>query len=130
MQVLNSLRTHPFNWKARLMSSPEHSPNPHSFVEEGSDTEISLLDIVNFFQGAWKKLAIAAVVGALLGFATWLFINSYQAQIILINNGGSDLVGLRSLQKTLPNLANQIIDEVKVPQGQESLYRALSNPDW
>ena len=78
-----------------------------------SDSEISLLDIVNFLQESWKKLAIAAVAGALLGFAYWFFISSYQAQIILVNNGGSDLVGLRSLKKTLPNLANQMIDEGK-----------------
>ena len=83
------------------------------------ESEISLLDIVNFLQESWKKLAIAALLGALLGFATGFFTSSYQAQIILINNGGSDLVGLRSLQKLLPNLANQIVDEGKVPQGQE-----------
>jgi hypothetical protein len=101
-----------------------------SSQEVASEKKISLLDIVNFLTGAWKKLAIAAVAGALLGFANGFFTSSYQAQIILINNGGSDLVGLRSLQKTLPNLANQIIDEGQVPQGQESLYRLLSNPDW
>ena len=50
--------------------------------------------------------------------------------MLLLNNGGTDLVGLRSLQKSLPNLAEQIIDEAKVPQGQEALYRTLSNPDW
>ena len=95
--------------------------------EEG---EISLLDIINFLQESWKKLAIAAVVGAILGLAGWIFLGSYQAELVLLNNGGTDLVGLRSLQKSLPNLADQIIDESKVPQGQESLYRNLSDPDW
>ena len=95
--------------------------------EEG---EISLLDIVNFLQGAWKKLAIAAVVGAILGFSNWYFLGSYNAELVLNNNGGTDIVGWRLLQKTLPNLADQIIDESKVPEGQESLYRTLSNADW
>ena len=94
------------------------------------EREISLLDIVNFLQGAWKKLAIAAVVGAILGFSNWYFLGSYNAELVLNNNGGIDLVGWRSLQKTLPNLADQIVDESKVPEGQESLYRTLSNADW
>ena len=92
--------------------------------------EISLLDIVNFLQSAWKKLAIAALVGAALGFGNWYFLGSYNAELVLNNNGGTDLVGWRSLQKNLPNLADQIIDESKVPEGQESLYRMLSNPVW
>ena len=94
------------------------------------ESEISLLDIVNFVQESWKKLAIAAVVGAVLGLAGWFFLGNYQAQLILLNNGGTDLVGLRALQKSLPNLADQIIDESKVPQGQDLLYRTLSNPEW
>jgi hypothetical protein len=101
-----------------------------SSQEVASENEISLLDIVNFLQGAWKKLAIAAVVGAILGFSNWYFLGSYNAELVLNNNGGTDLVGWRSLQKTLPNLANQIIDEGKAPEGQEPLYRMLSNSDW
>jgi hypothetical protein len=69
-------------------------------------------------------------VGAVLGLAGWFFLGNYQAELILRNNGGTDLVGLRALQKSLPNLADQIIDESKVPQGQESLYRTLSKTDW
>ena len=132
MQVLNSLHTHPFNWKARLMSSPEHSPNPHSFVEEGSDTEISLLDIVNFFQGAWKKLAIAAIVGTVLGFGNWYFLGIYQAEYVLLNNNtyALDLVSWKMLQKSLPNLASQAAQEGKAPQGQEGLYKAMTDEQW
>ena len=102
----------------------------HIADQTDSEGEISLLDIVNFLQGSWKKLAIAAVVGAVLGFGNWYFLGSYNAELVLNNNGGTDLVGWRSLQKTLPNLADQIIDESKVPEGQESLYRTLSNADW
>ena len=103
---------------------------PTDSQEASSEMEISLIDIVNFLQSAWKKLVIAAVVGAALGLGGWFFLASYQAEIVLVNNGGVDLVGLRSLQKSLPHLADQIIDESKVPQGQESLYRTLANPDW
>jgi hypothetical protein len=99
----------------------------HSSDSEG---EISLLDIVNFLTGAWKKLAAASILGAVLGLSGWFFLGSYNAELVLNNNGGTDIVGWRSLQKSLPNLADQIIDESKVPQGQETLYRTLSNADW
>ena len=114
------------------MTPENQNARPESTISGAqlSDKEISLLDIVNFLQGAWKKLAIAAVVGAILGFSNWYFLGSYNAELVLNNNGGTDIVGWRSLQKTLPNLANQIIDESKVPEGQESLYRTLSNADW
>ena len=102
----------------------------HIADQTDSEGEISLLDIVNFLQESWKKLAIAAVVGAVLGFGNWYFLGSYNAELVLNNNGGTDLVGWRSLQKTLPNLADQIIDEGKAPEGQEPLYRMLSNSDW
>jgi hypothetical protein len=106
--------------------------HPTTAAQEGiSEGEISLLDIVTFVQESWKKLAIAAVVGAVLGFGSWFFLGSYQAELVLLNNnGGIDLVSLRSLQKSLPNLADEIIGESKVPQGQESLYRTLVTPDW
>ena len=113
------------------MTQIQNSPNPLSNEQSREfEAEISLIDIVNFLQGAWKKLAIAAVVGAILGFSNWYFLGSYNAELVLNNNGGTDLVGWRSLQKTLPNLADQIIDEGRVPEGQESLYRTLSNADW
>ena len=45
-----------------MQASPENSVGP--------DSEISLLDIVNFMHSAWKKLAIAAIVGAVLGIGS------------------------------------------------------------
>ena len=115
------------------MTEPNHSSRTPSSTDESDSiggAEISLLDIVNFLTGAWKKLARASILGAILGLSGWFFLGSYNAELVLNNNGGTDLVGWRSLQKTLPNLADQIIDESKVPEGQESLYRTLSNADW
>jgi hypothetical protein len=109
--------------------SINHALQPDS-ERNDQDAEISLLDIVNFLQSTWKKLVIASILGAVLGLAGWFFLGSYQAELVLNNNGGTDIVGLRSLQKSLPNLADQLIDESKVPQGQESLYRTLSNSEW
>jgi len=115
------------------MTEPNHSSRTPSSTDESDSNggaEISLLDIVNFLTGAWKKLAAASILGAVLGLSGWFFLGSYNAELVLNNNGGTDLVGWRSLQKSLPNLADQIIDESKVPEGQESLYRTLSNADW
>ena len=50
------------------------------------DSGISLLDIVNFLHSAWKKLAIAAIVGAVLGLTGWFALGQYSAEYILLNN--------------------------------------------
>ncbi len=104
----------------------------HQAEQEG---EISLLDIVTFVQSAWKKLAIAAVVGAVLGLGNWYFLGSYQAEYVLLNNNNNnsyalDLVSWKMLQKSLPNLADQIVEDNKAPQDQAFLYKALSNEQW
>jgi len=101
--------------------------------------EISLLDIVHFLQESWKKLAIAAVAGALLGLSGWLFLASYSAEYVLLNNTNTntntntyalDLVAWKTLQKSLPNLAAQIEDEGKAPEGQAQFYKSLANEQW
>lgn len=102
-------------------------PNPEY---DSQESEISLFEIVNFLKDSWKKLIIAGITGAILGLMGWFFLGTYQSEVVLINNGGTDLISWRSFQKTLPILANQIIDESRVPDGQESLYRTLSSQDW
>lgn len=98
--------------------------------------EISLADIVDFLQGAWKKLAIASVIGALLGLSGWFFLGSYTAEYVLLNNNNNnnsyalDLVSWKTMQKSLPNLAEQVLDENKVPEGQEALYKELRDEKW
>ena len=107
-----------------------------SSQEVASENEITLLDIANFLQESWKKLAIAAVVGAVLGFSGWFIFGSYSAAYVLLNNNNNsssyalDLVSWKMLQKSLPNLADQIIQENKAPENQASLYRAMSSDEW
>ncbi|WP_071461733.1 hypothetical protein [Polynucleobacter asymbioticus] len=111
--------------------------NPHQSLHEdssGHGSEISLLDIVNFLQGAWKKLAMAAFVGAVLGLGGWFALGKYSAEYVLFNNNNNsyalDLVSWKMLQKSLPNLADQITGENKIPEGQSSLYKEMSNDQW
>ena len=121
------------------MTEPNHSSRTSSSTDESDSiggAEISLLDIVTFVQSAWKKLAIAAVVGAVLGLGNWYFLGSYQAEYVLLNNNNNnnsyalDLVSWKMLQKSLPNLADQIVEDNKAPQDQAFLYKALSNEQW
>lgn len=96
-----------------------------------SESEISLIDIVNFVQESWKKLVLAAVVGAILGFANWNFLGSYTAEYILLNNSNAlDLVSWRTIQKSLPNLAAQIEDESKAPENLAGLYKTMASEQW
>ena len=112
--------------------------NPHQSLDEdsnGHDSEISLLDIVNFLHASWKKLAVASLIGGVLGLGGWFALGSYSADYVLLNNSSGnsyalDLVSWKMLQKTLPNLADQIIDERKAPENQLSLYRQISDERW
>jgi len=116
----------------------ENNPLPQSTNLNGNasgEAEISLIEIVNFVQESWKKLAIAAIVGAVLGLSAWFFLGSYQAEYVLLNNNNNnnnnnsyalDLVSWKTIQKSLPNLAAQIEDEDKAPENHAQLYRALA----
>jgi hypothetical protein len=135
--------------------------------------EISLLDIVNFLQGAWKRLLAASIVGTVLGLAGWILLGQYSAEYILLNNTNTnnnfaasntninnaasntninnaasntninnvvsntniniyalDLMSWKTIQKSLPNLAAQILEGGNVPSSQKSLYKSLSSEQW
>lgn len=117
------------------MNPPDNTSRSIDRSEMAQEAELSLLDIVNFLTDSWKKLAIAAVVGAVLGLAGWFFLGSYQAEYVLLNNTNTnsyalDLVSWKTIQKSLPNLAAQIEDEGRAPDGQAKLYRSLANDQW
>jgi hypothetical protein len=113
------------------------SPQQNQSGTEQIEGEISLLDIISFLEDAWKKLAIAAIAGAILGFASWNFLGSYQAEYVLHNNNNNnnnnyalDLVSWKTIQKSLPSLAAQIEDEGRTPESQAGLYKTLASEQW
>lgn len=118
-----------------------------------SESEISIIDVVNFLKYSGRVLLIASIFGALLGMIFWFFLARYSAEYILQNNAISnlkvnvsnrissynksnagnyaiDIVTWKTLQKRLPSLAAQIDRDGKVPLGQEMLYRSLANANW
>ena len=106
-----------------------------------NDSEISLIEIVQFGLESWKKLTIAAAMGLVLGLAGWFFLVGYSAEYVLLNNTNAnnsantnsyaiDLASWKALQKSLPNLAAQIANEGKSTEGHAQLYKSLSNAQW
>ena len=115
--------------------SINHALQPES-ERNDQDAEISLLDIVNFLQSTWKKLVIASIAGAVLGLAGWFTLGSYSAEYVLLNNNNNnnsyalDLVSWKMLQKSLPNLAAQVVEDNKAPQDQERIYKVMADEQW
>jgi len=114
-------------------------PNQQIDAEESrQESEISLVDIVNFLADSWKKLVIAGVIGVVLGLGGWFTLGSYSAEYVLLNNNNNnnndgyalDIISWKILQKNLPNLAAQVVDENKVPQNQGRIYKSLADDQW
>lgn len=109
-------------------NQPYDQKNPFSDKDSG---EISLNDIVTFLIQSWKKLVLASLLGAFIGLGLWFILASYKADLMLANNNNSlDIISWRQLQKSLPNLADQILEEKKIPEEKMAIYRQMSSNDW
>lgn len=96
-----------------------------------SEAELSLGELIDFGVAHYRKLILAGLLGGVLGFVGWHFLANYQAEQTLINSGsGIDLVSWRTVAQSLPNLADQIVQEGKAPQGADGLYRQMSEAAW
>ena len=121
------------------MTCSNNNFNPKSLGNENFE-ELSVLGFFNFLLIHWKTLFLASIVGALLGLCGWFFLGKYTTQYYLLNNNkinpnsgsnyGLNLISLRYIQRGLPNLALQKIDENKVPTGQENFYQHYANEKW
>jgi hypothetical protein len=108
--------------------------DPSKWNDSGeAEAEISLADIVEFIQESWKRLVLAGIAGAVLGFCSWYFLGSYKAGIILSNNDSPYALGLvtwRTLQNSLPSLAGQFITQDNLAPERKDIYGAMSDPQW
>lgn len=106
-----------------------------TYEDKSSELKIALCNGVSFVVASWKKVTLAASAGALVGYLGWFAFGSYSAEFTLINNSissnyGLDLVSWKSLQKSLPSLATQMVDEQKVPKDRRVVFEALASNLW
>lgn len=103
---------------------------------QDEDSEISLVEIIDFLSESWKQLVLASIVGGILGLTGWFFFGQYSAEYVLLNNNNNnnsyalDLVSWKMLQKSLPNLAAQVAEEGGAPEGQQRLYKLMAEEQW
>lgn len=94
------------------------------------DEGISLIDAVKLIADNWKRIVIGAVVGALVGVIGWLFLATYKAESVIVNDGAINFLSWRNLQKSLPLLASQLIADNQVSPDQEKIYRTMADAKW
>ena len=109
------------------MNSSNQSSVDSNVNEVNDENEISLIDIVNFFSDNWKKMIVAGIVGLITGALYWFFLVNFEAEKIITNNGVFNVISFKAMQKELPQLAAQIVDEKKVPKGLDSQYVKMEN---
>ena len=97
---------------------------------------IDLLDIVNFLVAQWQRLLMGGLAGLLLALASWFSLGQYTAESVLINNQvesqtkAIDLISWRSMTRSLPGLASQLVSEGQVGAEQTSQMERMSNSEW
>lgn len=96
-------------------------------IDEGS---ISLAEVLDFIVQWWKTIAIASLAGVLLGLGGWATFVAYKAESILINNGAINFLSWRNLQKSLPVLASQLLENNRVSSTEIEQFKRLANPSW
>lgn len=103
------------------------------------DVELSIGGIINFGIAHYRNLILCWCLGGVFGFMGWYFLVNYQAELTLLNGSkaeyskvesGLELVSWRTIAQSLPNLADQIVQEGKAPEGSDVLYRQMSESAW
>ena len=97
--------------------------------EEALD-EINLLDVLEFLVAHARQILLGAAAGLLLAVLGWMGLVQYKAQVILNNQGAISFVGWKTLNKTLPMLADQVLEAGKVPGTEQDQIRRMSDPQW
>lgn len=96
---------------------------------QNNDEGVDLGQVVDFLSEHWKKAAVGAVAGAVIGVGGWSTLSSYKAETVLVNsvvsNSNSEqrainFISWRVLQKNLPILAAQF----------DTAWPALEDSNW
>ena len=79
---------------------------------------------------------MGGLAGLLLALASWFSLGQYTAESVLINNQvesqtkAIDLISWRSMTRSLPGLASQLVSEGQVGAEQTSQMERMSNSEW
>lgn len=92
--------------------------------------EINLLDLLEFLVTHIRPIVLGAAGGLLLAVLGWIGLVQYKAQVILNNQGAISFVGWKTLSKTLPMLADQVLAAGQVPNAEEDQMRRMSQAQW
>lgn len=97
--------------------------------------EISMTEIIDFFVKNLKLLIVGALFGLLVGVASWIWIVPFKAELVITNTTNTtkspfDYITWRKLQKNLPNLASELIEDGLVSGDKLSVYEGMSDEAW
>ena len=109
----------------RTMNQPM-SEQPMNDENDG----INLGQVIEFIGAEWRRLAVGAAVGLVLGGAGWAVLAGYKAESVLVNNGAVNFLSWRGLQKNLPLLASQMLELKQVRADDEPIYRQMASAQW
>ena len=98
-------------------------------LNEGDDG-ISIGQVIEFLSDHWKKAALGAVAGAVIGAGGWSALASYKAEAVLVNNGALSFMSWRGLQKSLPLLAAQMVETKQVTSNELQQFQRLGSAAW
>lgn len=115
-------------------SEPAHPPSGSPEQPASQEGQISLKEVIQFIWAHYGKLLLVTCLGGAIAAVAWFFLASYQASTTLQNGGQAaralDIVSWRTIVQSLPNLANQMVQDGKLPQDDIKLYRQMSDPLW
>lgn len=108
-------------------------------LNDGDRDAIDLRDVADFLRGEWRKLLLGATAAMLLTVGGAALLTGYKASgaIIQVAAKGNpdvgtafDFVKWKILQRTLPNLAADLVRSGRVPADREVQFKSLSHPEW
>lgn len=108
----------------------QQSPTQAGSQVDPEENLISLLDIVYFLKDEWKRIGIAAIIGAIIGATGWGMLSTYKAEAVLTNNGTLTFISWRGLEKNLPLLAGHLLETNRVNTADIEQYRHMANAKW
>lgn len=93
-------------------------------------TDKVIKDLLTFLQFSWKYLIFAGIVGAILGFGWWFFLNQYKSNLLLTNNNAFTLIAWKKIEKFYPLLAREMLNQKAVPENYVPIYQQFSEQEW